>query len=101
MVRQPKMQVPIIVLLAFAIELFGYNPVTFANHGGSTATPWHSDAMTVNATDGIGVNGGLFASPPGSCTAVPDGLAGNCHRRAEAATDDWLNGKYAHGKGWS
>ncbi len=95
------MRVTVIALLAIAVGLFVYNPVTFANHGGSTATPWHSDAMTVNATDGIGVNGGLLASPPGSCTAVPDGLAGDCHRRAEAATDDWLNGKYAHGKGWS
>jgi hypothetical protein len=57
--------------------------------------------MTVNATDGIGVHGGLLATPPGSCTAVPDGVAGHCHARAEAALNDWLHGTYAHGNGFS
>ncbi len=95
------MRVTVIVFFAIVVGLFVYNPAAFANHGGSTATPWHSDTMTVNATDGIGVKGGLLATPPGSCTAVPDGVAGHCHARAEAALKDWIAGKYDHGKGWS
>jgi len=44
-----------------------------------------SDNLTVNDTGLTGQSGGLFAAPPGSCTATPGGLPGNCSARGAAA----------------
>lgn len=44
-----------------------------------------SDFLTVNDTGLQGASGGIFAAPPGSCTATPGGLPGDCHARGAAA----------------
>ena len=55
----------------------------------------------MNNSDGQGVWGGQFATPPGSCTAVPNGATGGCFRRAQAAVEDWAAGQYGSGSQWS
>ena len=66
------------------------------------ATPLHAaNLITVNNSDGQGVWGGQFATPPGSCTAVPNGATGGCSRRAQAAVEDWAAGQYGSGSQWS
>ena len=66
------------------------------------AVPLHAaNLITVNNSDGQGVWGGQFATPPGSCTAVPGGATGGCFRRAQAAVEDWAAGQYGSGSRWS
>jgi len=43
-----------------------------------------SDLLTLNDTGQQGVNGGIMASPPASCTAVPGGALGDCEMRGTA-----------------
>jgi hypothetical protein len=43
-----------------------------------------SDALTVNDTGLQGASGGIFAAPPGSCTATPGGTPGDCDARGAA-----------------
>jgi hypothetical protein len=99
------MRATVITLLAIAIGLFVYNPVAFANHGGSTAAPWHSDVMTINQTGSLGTNGTRFvpAWVKTDCDTVPingraisisDPNATGCHGFAEEVTNAWLEGGY-------
>jgi hypothetical protein len=100
-----RMRSTVITLLAIAIGLFVYNPVAFANHGGSTAAPWHSDVMTINQTGSLGTNGTKFipAWVKTDCDTVPvngiarstdDPSAAGCHSFAEEVTNAWLEGGY-------
>jgi hypothetical protein len=98
-----KMRATVITLLVIAIGLFVYSPVVFANHGGSTAIPWHSDVMTINQTASLGTNGTKFipAWVKTDCDTVPiNGLAvstsatAGCHGFAEEVTNAWLEGGY-------
>ncbi len=103
-----RMRATVITLLAIAIGLFVYSPVVFANHGGSTAIPWHSDVMTINNTASLGLHGVDFV--PGwvrtDCDTVPtNGLAvstsstAGCHAFAEEALTQWLNGGWFDPRG--
>ncbi len=71
------------------------------------AIPLHAgNLITINWATGEGVGGGQFATPPGSCTAVPGGVPvvgtdGGCARRAQAAVEDWAHGLYGSGSRWS
>ena len=62
---------------------------------------YSADAITVNVTASQGLKGGLLASPPGSCTSVPNGLAGDCSSRALALMEAWVDGSFERGKSWS
>jgi hypothetical protein len=43
-----------------------------------------SDALTMNNTGLLGAAGGIYAAPPGSCTATPGGTTGDCSARGTA-----------------
>jgi hypothetical protein len=60
-----------------------------------------SDYITATESANQGIRGGLLSSPPGSCTGVPNGLAGHCGVRAQAAVNAWVNGSFAFGTDWS
>jgi hypothetical protein len=100
-----RMRATVITLLAIAIGLFVYNPVAFANHGGSTDPTWHSDVMTINQTGSLGVFGTAFvpAWVKTDCDTVPaqglhkstdDPLAVGCHAFGEEVVRTWLNGEW-------
>lgn len=59
-----------------------------------------ANLFIINNSDGQGVSGGLLATPPGTCTAVPGGATGDCSLRASAAVTDWAQGHY-NGSRWS
>jgi hypothetical protein len=93
----------IVALLPYSVLVFLLAVVfscVFFLLGGSKQV-YSADELTVNVSASKGIRGSLLASPPGSCTSVPNGLTGDCSRRALAATEAWLNGTYFHGRDWS
>ena len=59
------------------------------------------DTYTINDSTALGVGGTLLATPPGSCTGVPNGVFGDCTTRATALLNAWVNGTFAEGTDWS
>ena len=60
-----------------------------------------ADTATINTSNALGVLGTLLASPPGSCTGVPNGFIGDCETRGAAAVEAWVDGNFSHGTNWS
>jgi hypothetical protein len=90
-----KPHIPLLVYFAFSLFFVGtQNPIV-------PKISYSADTATLNLTNALGVGGTLLASPPASCTGVPNGFNGDCGTRGSAAVNAWVNGNFASGTNWN